>query len=91
MTSERKPDYVHERQERYRSHIFKLECKRVGASCKEIAASDCDLLDHRAKLDKVTKFEERLHHPADQMMKIDFDDGFKVNYVKFSNVMAKVR
>lgn len=84
-------DYVHERQERYRSRIAELEDARAGASRREVAAMDRELKRLRAQLDEVTKFEERLHHLADQMIEIDLDDGFKVNYAKFSDVMAKVK
>ena len=84
-------DYVHERQERYRSRIAELERERGGASRKEVAAIDRELRGLRAQLDEVTTFEERLHHLADQMIQIDLDDGFKVNYAKFAGVMAKVR
>lgn len=84
-------DYVHERQERYRSRIAELEREREGASRREQSAIDKELRRLRAQLDEVTKFEERLHHLADQMIEIDLDDGFKVNYAKFADVMAKVR
>jgi len=84
-------DYVHERQERYRSRIAELEREREGASRREQSAIDRELKRLRAQLDEVTKFEERLHHLADQMIEIDLDDGFKVNYAKFADVMAKVK
>lgn len=84
-------DYVHERQERYRSRITDLEREREGASRREQSAIDKELKRLRAQLDEVTKFEERLHHLADQMIEIDLDDGFKVNYAKFADVMAKVK
>ena len=84
-------DYVHERQERYRSRIAELGREREGASRREQSAIDKELKRLRAQLDEVTKFEERLHHLADQMIEIDLDDGFKVNYAKFADVMAKVK
>ena len=84
-------DYVHERQERYRSRIAELEREREGASRREQSSIDKELKRLRAQLDEVTKFEERLHHLADQMIEIDLDDGFKVNYAKFADVMAKVK
>ena len=84
-------DYVHERQERYRSRIAELEREREGASRREQSAIDKELKRLHAQLDEVTKFEERLHHLADQMIEIDLDDGFKVNYAKFADVMAKVK
>jgi type II restriction/modification system DNA methylase subunit YeeA len=84
-------DYVHERQERYRSRIAELEDARGGATRREQAAIDRELKTLRAQLEEVTAFEERLHHLADQMISIDLDDGFKVNYSKVADVMAKVR
>ena len=84
-------DYVHERQERYRSRIAELGREREGASRREQSAIDKELKRLRAQLDEVTKFEERLHHLADQMIEIDLDDGFKANYAKFADVMAKVK
>lgn len=84
-------DYVHERQERYRSRIAELEREREGASRRELSAIDRELKRLRAQLDEVTKFEERLHHLADQMIEIDLNDGFKANYAKFADVMAKVK
>ena len=84
-------DYAHERQERYRSRIAELGREREGASRREQSAIDKELKRLRAQLDEVTKFEERLHHLADQMIEIDLDDGFKANYAKFADVMAKVK
>ena len=43
------------------------------------------------QLSETVAFEERLHHLADQMIKIDLDDGVKVNYAKFDAVLAKIR
>jgi len=55
---------------------------------------------HRKKLqkeqDKLKKqqvellaFEEKLHHLADQRIKLDLDDGVKVNYAKFGDLLAE--
>ena len=53
-------------------------------------------LDKRVKklndqLKETIGYEEKLHHLADQMIKIDLDDGVKVNYAKFQDVLAKVK
>ena len=32
-----------------------------------------------------------IHHLADQMISIDLDDGVKVNYAKFQDVLAKIK
>ena len=36
-------------------------------------------------------YEEKIHHLADQMISIDLDDGVKVNYAKFADVLAKIK
>ena len=36
-------------------------------------------------------YEEKVHHLADQMIEIDLDDGVKVNYAKFQDVLAKIK
>ena len=53
-------------------------------------------LDKRVKklndqLKETIAYEEKLHHLADQMIKIDLDDGVKVNYAKFQDVLAKIK
>ena len=45
----------------------------------------------REQLAETTAFEEKVHHLADQMIEIDLDDGEKVNYAKFQDVLAKVK
>ncbi len=32
-----------------------------------------------------------MHHLADQMIEIDLDDGVKVNYATFQDVLAKIK
>lgn len=36
-------------------------------------------------------YEENIYHLADQMISIDLDDGVKVNYAKFQDVLAKIK
>ena len=37
------------------------------------------------------KYEEKIHHFADQMIRIDLDDGVKKNYAIFQDVLAKIK
>ena len=84
-------DYVHEQQERYRAQI--------GYANDSLATAERGVrvrLDKRVKklndqLKETIAFEEKLHHLADQMIKIDLDDGVKVNYAKFQDVLAKIK
>ena len=40
---------------------------------------------------EIQKYEEKLHHLADQMIDIDLDDGVKVNYAKFQEVVEPLK
>ena len=35
-------------------------------------------------------YEEKIHHLADQMINIDLNDGVKVNYAKFQDMLVKI-
>ena len=37
------------------------------------------------------KYEEKVHHLADQMIAIDLDDGVKHNYAIFEDVLASIK
>jgi hypothetical protein len=39
----------------------------------------------------VQAFDEKLRHCADQRIKLDLDDGVKVNYGKFGDLLADVK
>jgi hypothetical protein len=43
------------------------------------------------QLEELGRFEEELRHLADQRIRIDLDDGVKVNYGKFGNLLAEVK
>ena len=40
---------------------------------------------------EIQKYEEKIHHLADQNISIDLDDGVKHNYVLFADVLAKIK
>ena len=41
--------------------------------------------------DELRRYDEQLHHYADQRIALDLDDGVKVNYSKFGNLLAEVK
>ena len=41
--------------------------------------------------EEIRVYEEKIHHLADQMIKIDLDDGVKHNYEIFKDVLAKIK
>lgn len=84
-------DYVHEQQERYRTQIANAEDAVEAAKGAERTKLDKRLKKLRDQLAETGDFEERLHHLADQMIEIDLDDGVKVNYAKFADVLTKLK
>ncbi len=40
---------------------------------------------------ELNKYEEIVHHWADKMEPMDLDDGVKVNYAKFQELLAKIK
>jgi len=43
------------------------------------------------QLEELRKFDEELRHYADQRITLDLDDGVKVNYGKFDNLLAEAK
>ena len=84
-------DYVHEQQERYRSQIGYANDALASAERGERVRLDKRIKKLNDQLKETIGYEEKLHHLADQMIKIDLDDGVKVNYAKFQDVLAKIK
>ena len=84
-------DYVHEQQERYRAQIGYANDALVSAERGERVRLDKRIKKLNDQLKEIIGYEEKLHHLADQMIKIDLDDGVKVNYAKFQDVLAKIK
>lgn len=84
-------DYVHEQQSRYRTAIADLEQRMNGASTGERVKLNKRLAKLQDQATELRIYEEKIHHLADQMIAIDLDDGVKVNYAKFQDVLAKVK
>lgn len=84
-------DYVHEQQERYRSQIGYANDALASAERGERVRLDKRVKKLNDQLKEIIGYEEKLHHLADQMIKIDLDDGVKVNYAKFQDVLAKIK
>lgn len=84
-------DYVHEQQSRYRTAIADLEQRINGVSTSERVKLNKQLTTLQAQATEIRTYEEKIHHLADQMISIDLDDGVKVNYAKFADVLAKIK
>ena len=84
-------DYVHEQQSRYRTAISDLEQRNSGVTSSERVTINKRLQALQDQAAEIREYEEKIHHLADQMISIDLDDGFKENYSRFQDVLAKVK
>lgn len=84
-------DYVHEQQSRYRTAIADMENRIAVASTSERVKLNKALNRLKDQDTELRTYEEKIHHLADQMIAIDLDDGVKVNYAKFQDVLAKIK
>ena len=84
-------DYVHEQQSRYRTAIADMENRIANASTSERVKLNKALSKLQDQDTELRSYEEKIHHLADQMITIDLDDGVKVNYAKFQDVLAKIK
>lgn len=84
-------DYVHEQQSRYRTALKDIENRIIKAATSEKVKLNRELSNLNEKAEELRVYEEKIHHIADQMIDIDLDDGVKVNYAKFQDVLAKLK
>lgn len=84
-------DYIHEQQARYRNTIENLEDRIETATTADAVKLKKKLETVKAQAREILEYEEKVHHLADQMISIDLDDGVKVNYAKFEEVLAKIK
>ena len=84
-------DYVHEQQERYRTQLAQIgdAIEHAGASERRKLTKQQQKFQNQAL--ELQKYEEKVHHLADQNIEIDLDDGVKHNYKLFADVLAKIK
>ena len=84
-------DYVHEQQSRYRTAIADLESRIANAGTGERVKLSKQLTKLQEQAEELRVYEEKIHHLADQMIRIDLDNGVKHNYAIFQDVLAKIK
>lgn len=84
-------EYVHPQQERYRNQIDDIDRSLDSADRREAAALRKRRKALSDQLAETNAYEEKVHHLADQMIKIDLDDGVRHNYALFQDVLARIR
>jgi type II restriction/modification system DNA methylase subunit YeeA len=76
---------------KYQARIGQLEQKLDGASTSDKAKLSKDIALLEKKQVELRAFDDNLKHYADMRISIDLDDGVKVNYGKFGNLLAEVK
>ena len=84
-------DYVHELQSRYRTALEGLNKRITDASGSERINLTKQEKKIKDQADELLKYEEKIHHIADQMMPLVLDDGVKANYAKLQDILAKIK
>ena len=85
-------DYLHRVQTIYEKLLsdvnYKLTTDLSMTDKKEAKNRQTDLM---AKLQEIKEYDEKIAHIANQRISIDLDDGVKVNYEKFKDILAKIK
>lgn len=68
-----------------------LEDSKATASGAELRSIDRELKTIEKKQAELVIFDEELKHLAEMKISLDLDDGVKVNYGKFGNLLADVK
>ena len=84
-------DYVHEQQERYRTQLNQIGDALAHAGSSERVKLNKLQKKFQDQATELQKYEEKVHHLADQNIEIDLDDGVKHNYALFADVLAKIK
>ena len=84
-------DYLHELQSKFRTELIDIERRISTSSTSERVKLNKKLKIMKEQSEELVKYEEKIHHLADQMISIDLDDGVKENYAKFQDVLAKIK
>jgi len=75
-------DYLHELESKLQARFDILECDDVKVSRERQKL--------RTMIDEMVAYDEILKNKADEFVKIDLDDGVKVNHAKFEGLVAKI-
>jgi hypothetical protein len=74
------------------SHVEKLEQdKDASGATAEIKRLQKQIDTLHKQQAELSAFDEKLRHYADRRISLDLDDGAKVNYGKFGNLLADVK
>lgn len=91
MIARIRTEYVFAQQQRYRSQIEFAESQLDSASGSQRMVLQKRIKKLQDQLKEISDYEQEIAHFAEQMISIDLDDGVKVNYAKFGDLLAKIK
>jgi type II restriction/modification system DNA methylase subunit YeeA len=89
--SRMRTEYVTPLLGKYDSFALQLNKQMEDASTTEATRLKKDLIALEKKQTELRAFDDKLKHYADMRIKIDLDDGVKVNYGKFGDLLSDVK
>jgi len=76
---------------KYDAYADQLKKQLEDATTSEATLLNKELLALEKKQTELRAFDDNLKHYADRRIKLDLDDGVKVNYGKFGDLLAEVK
>jgi len=89
--SRMRTEYVTPLMGKYEHHHSSLEQDILEGSTEQKRLAEKALKDLEKKQAELRSFDEQLKHHAEKRITLDLDDGVKVNYGKFGNLLADVK
>ena len=90
--SRMRTEYVIPLSAKLNSYAEKIEQdKDASSSAAETKRMEKELAILHKQQAELAEFDEKLRHYADQRISLDLDDGVKVNYGKFGDLLAEVK
>ena len=89
--SRMRTEYVTPLLGKYDSFAMQLNKQMEDATTTEATRLKKDLISLEKKQTELRAFDDKLKHYADRRIKIDLDDGVKVNYGKFGDLLVDVK
>lgn len=85
-------DYLHRMQTTYDKLLSDVNYKLTT----DLSMTDKKMMQNKqtdlnAKLQEINEYDEKIAHIANQRISIDLDDGVKINYEKFKDILAKIK
>ncbi len=88
--SRMRSEYVIPLQGKINGRIQLLEKDLIESSKGSATKIRKELENLKKKRDELASFDEKLRHYADMKIPLDLDDGVKINYAKFGDLLAEV-